>query len=48
MEKEIIKCCKCFITLKRLKEDKITELLLKVVNEDGEEKYLCPICFEGW
>ncbi len=42
-----LRCCKCFITLQRLKEDKVTDYLLKIVKED-KEAFICPPCFHGW
>jgi len=48
MVKKQIKCCKCFITLKRLKEENIAEYLIKIIREDGKEDYICPNCLEGF
>ena len=36
------------ITLERLKEDGIASCLLKIVDEKGNEKLICPVCYEGW
>jgi len=41
-------CSKCFVTLDRLKSDGISEYLIKIVDENGKEKYICRLCFEGW
>lgn len=46
--KNKIKCCKCFVTLERLKKDEISDYLIKIIREDGKEDYICPICFSGW
>jgi len=43
-----IKCCKCFITLERLKNDGIGEYLIKIVKENGKEDYICIVCLNGW
>ena len=43
-----IKCYRCFITLERLKKDKICDFLIKIIKSDGEEDHICPVCLEGW
>jgi len=43
-----IRCCKCFVTLERLKEEKICDYLIKILKEDGSEDYICRVCHEGW
>lgn len=43
-----IRCCKCFVTLERLKEEKICDYLIKIIKEDGSEDYICRVCQEGW
>ncbi|VVB83547.1 Uncharacterised protein [uncultured archaeon] len=43
-----IRCCKCLVTLERLKEEKICDYLTKIIKEDGTEDYICPVCHEGW
>ena len=43
-----LRCSKCFVTLERLKTDKISDYLIKIIDEKGNEKYLCRVCFEGW
>lgn len=40
-------CYRCLITLKELKERKASGLL-KIIDCDGNEKYLCELCFAGW
>ena len=47
-QKEKIRCCKCFVTLERLKQEKICDYLIKIVKEDGTEDYICRVCHEGW
>ena len=42
------RCCKCYITLDRLKKDGITDYLVKIIKEDGTEEYICPQCIGGW
>lgn len=44
----ILRCSKCFITLSRLKADKITDFLVKIAKEDKSESYLCTTCLNGW
>lgn len=44
----ILRCSKCFITLDRLKQDNITDFLIKIVKEDRSESYLCTTCLSGW
>lgn len=40
-----IRCCKCLVTLERLKRDGICSRLLVVARADGGQEYLCNICF---
>jgi len=44
MKSDLERCSKCFITLKRLKEDDIASYLLKIYNGEKED-YICPSCF---
>lgn len=44
----ILRCSKCFITLERLKKEGLSTVLIKVVDENNNEKYICRVCFEGW
>ena len=48
MKEKKIKCSKCFVTLEKLKKDNICDYLVKIVNEDGDEDYICPVCYGGW
>lgn len=48
MVKNKLRCCKCFVTLERLKKDGITDYLIKIAKEDGKEDYLCSNCFDRW
>lgn len=43
-----LRCCKCLVTLERLKKDGICDFLIKIVEEKGSEKYICQLCLEGW
>lgn len=43
-----LRCCKCFVTLERLKKDKICDCLIKIIDEKRHEKYICQLCLEGW
>lgn len=42
-----LRCYRCFITLKRLIDDEITDHLVKIVDIDGNEKYICIVCLMG-
>lgn len=42
------RCSQCFITFDRLIKDKICSYLIKIINENGDEKYICKVCFQGW
>ncbi len=48
MECNKIKCSKCFVTLKRLKEDGVCEYLVKIIDSDGKNEALCTTCLNGW
>jgi pyruvate/2-oxoglutarate dehydrogenase complex dihydrolipoamide acyltransferase (E2) component len=41
-------CTGCRTNLRRLRADGIAEYLLTVVNETGEQSFLCPTCFLGF
>jgi uncharacterized protein with PIN domain len=43
-----MRCSRCLITLEKLKKDGVGDFLVKVVDENKKEKYLCRVCFEGW
>jgi hypothetical protein len=47
-QRDKIRCCKCFVTLERLKQEKICDYLIKIIKEDGTEDYICRVCQEGW
>ena len=48
MGNKVIRCSKCFVTLDRLRDDKICDYLIKIIKEDGKEDLICPTCFNGW
>ena len=48
MNTDKISCSKCFVKLEKLKKGNITDYLIKIVNEDGNEKYICTTCLSGW
>ena len=43
-----LRCFKCFITLERLMQDGLADYLIKLVDEKGDEKCICPNCLAGW
>jgi hypothetical protein len=43
-----LRCCKCLVTLERLKKDKICDYLIKIIDENGKEDFICRVCHEGW
>lgn len=48
MKKKIIRCCKCLVTLERLKKDRICSYLIRIIKDNGAEDYICSTCFNGW
>lgn len=47
MEKKI-RCGKCFVTLAKLKETGISDYLVRIVKENGQEDFICTTCLAGW
>lgn len=43
-----LRCDKCFITLEKLKKDKLSPFLIKITDGTGGKKQICRLCFEDW
>ena len=43
-----VRCHRCLLTLDYLREQHITEVLIKAEGVGGTTLYLCPVCMKGW
>lgn len=48
VEKKLLTCDQCMISLSSLEERGIADRLVQMVAKDGKVSYRCPVCFRGW
>ncbi len=48
IEKKILQCDQCLLSLSTLEERGICDRLVQIVAKDGKVGYRCPVCFRGW